>query len=279
MPAITEKEAKGSVAILYRDIRLTLGVPVVNLIWRHLATIPGALEWCWASLKPVYESNAVVSEASFVRSSVFSNCDEKFPSFCLRAVGLSGTDVNSIQFVLNSYHRSNALNLVALSSLLAKLKDSGQLNSRGKLCDPTVDYDLIISGSPVVGRMPPLIPVQDMSPDVLELVQSINRIGKRDTILPSMYRHLANWPSFLALVYLVLLDLEKNGTLDRNINLGLDLARTAGNRISNIIPDDIPAMTDESLERSKFAMERFINGPIGKMTAIVPLIINYMDAK
>ena len=32
--AITEKEAQGPVADFYEDIRSTLGVPVVNLIWR-----------------------------------------------------------------------------------------------------------------------------------------------------------------------------------------------------------------------------------------------------
>ena len=35
-------------AAIFADIRETLGVEVVNLIWRHLATIPGALlkmEW------------------------------------------------------------------------------------------------------------------------------------------------------------------------------------------------------------------------------------------
>ena len=39
VPAIGEAEASGDVAALYADIRTTLGVGVVNLIWRHLATI------------------------------------------------------------------------------------------------------------------------------------------------------------------------------------------------------------------------------------------------
>ena len=46
--AVTEQNAEGQVAEIYQDIRATLGVPVVNLIWRHLATFPGALEWSWA---------------------------------------------------------------------------------------------------------------------------------------------------------------------------------------------------------------------------------------
>src|SRR3546814_2598626 len=41
-------------AALYDDIRRTLNVPFVNLVWRHLATIPGALPWTWAAVRPLY---------------------------------------------------------------------------------------------------------------------------------------------------------------------------------------------------------------------------------
>jgi len=48
--AIGEKAAIGETAEIFADIRSTLDVEVVNLIWRHLATFPGALQWVWASL-------------------------------------------------------------------------------------------------------------------------------------------------------------------------------------------------------------------------------------
>ena len=46
--AIPEDQATGETADLFADLRATLGVPFVNLIWRHLATIPGALPAVWA---------------------------------------------------------------------------------------------------------------------------------------------------------------------------------------------------------------------------------------
>jgi hypothetical protein len=54
IPAISEGDAVGDVAALYEDLRVTLGVPFVNLIWRHLATIPGGLAWVWTLVKPLY---------------------------------------------------------------------------------------------------------------------------------------------------------------------------------------------------------------------------------
>jgi hypothetical protein len=48
-PAIAEAAATGTTAELFADIRATVGVRVVNLVWRHLATMDGALPWAWAS--------------------------------------------------------------------------------------------------------------------------------------------------------------------------------------------------------------------------------------
>ena len=47
LPAIAEADATGAVALMFADIRAVTGVGVVNLIWRHLATIPGGLAWAW----------------------------------------------------------------------------------------------------------------------------------------------------------------------------------------------------------------------------------------
>ena len=52
--AIPEEDASGDIATLYADLRATLGVPFVNLIWRHLATIQGGLAWAWTLVKPLY---------------------------------------------------------------------------------------------------------------------------------------------------------------------------------------------------------------------------------
>ena len=63
VPAIAEASATGAVAELFADIRLVLGVEVVNLIWRHLATIPDALPWAWGMLRPLYADGTIAAEA------------------------------------------------------------------------------------------------------------------------------------------------------------------------------------------------------------------------
>jgi hypothetical protein len=48
-------------ARIFSEIRETLNVDTVNLVWRHLATMPGALKWVWASLKPLYQGPAIAA--------------------------------------------------------------------------------------------------------------------------------------------------------------------------------------------------------------------------
>ena len=64
VPAITEAAAIGETTAIFADIRQVLGVDVVNLIWRHLATIDGALPWAWGTLRPLYVDGSVISEAT-----------------------------------------------------------------------------------------------------------------------------------------------------------------------------------------------------------------------
>src|SRR5260370_19294202 len=58
VPSVREEEAAGEIGEIFSDIRKTLGTSVVNLIWRHLATMPGALPWTWSTVRPLYLGSA-----------------------------------------------------------------------------------------------------------------------------------------------------------------------------------------------------------------------------
>ena len=58
VPSVLEADAAGEIADIYADIRKVLGTSVVNLIWRNLATMPGALQWTWSTVRPLYLGDA-----------------------------------------------------------------------------------------------------------------------------------------------------------------------------------------------------------------------------
>ena len=88
VPAITEAGATGEIAAIFADIRRVLGVEVVNLIWRHLATIPGALPWAWGTLRPLYADGTIAAEAAALHGDSIFRGLPSFPAEALAAAGL-----------------------------------------------------------------------------------------------------------------------------------------------------------------------------------------------
>ena len=269
VPAISEAEASGHIAVLFDDIRATLGVPVVNLIWRHLAVFPGGLAWAWQSLKPLYANGAVSAQATALRAGLDIPKLPGLSAPALAAAGLSRDDLAWITMIQASYERSNAMNMIALGALLAQLEGG----------PPAPTAKIIAAASPsygdekvVAGEMPLLLTLDAMNADLRALVEALNRIGGRDEILASMYRHLAHWPPYLALLHVLLAPFADDGRLEPLIRGVInDGTRRAALIAPGLASPDHNLSAPLEAEVGK-ALRRFIQEPIGKMIAVVPLI-------
>ena len=269
--AITEKEASGEIAEFYEDIRSVLGVPVVNLIWRHLATIPGALPWAWESLRPIYESGLLESEANSLRNSLEVSTELRISKPTLTAANLSLTDINSIQLVLKSYERSNALNLIALNTLLVQI--DGIEVKKTVIRPAGTDTDI------VKGNIPELIPLTAIHAELRELIEDLNQVGGRSDILPSMYRHLAHWPTYLALLHVLLKTFATDGAWNTLIKdtIATSHLKALGIASELVIPSS--TLDQESKSKTRDALSHFVEGPLGKMTTIIKLVSGSMPAQ
>jgi hypothetical protein len=56
---VSEKDATGIVADIYQDIRVRLGLPMVNLIYRHLATNPELFEMVWSTVAQLLDEGDI----------------------------------------------------------------------------------------------------------------------------------------------------------------------------------------------------------------------------
>ena len=56
---LLEADATGRIAEIYNEIRRFSGVPYVSSLQRHLATLPGVLEWAWEALRPAMASGTI----------------------------------------------------------------------------------------------------------------------------------------------------------------------------------------------------------------------------
>ena len=201
IPAISESAATGLIAEIYADIRRVYRVGVVNLIWRHLATIPGGLPWVWSTIRPLYVNGTVGREAAALRAALSFPKLPPWPTVVLSSAGLQDEDIAGIRTVLAAYDRTNAMALLAFLAVQFRLE---------RVLPPG---EVVVSAAiPVPAEperelsLPPMLALSDMSPSTAEVVLAINRLGAihREPILASMYRHLAHWPAYLALVWTVL---------------------------------------------------------------------------
>lgn len=269
VPAITEAAASGETAMVYADLRATLGVSVVNLIWRHIATFPGALGWAWATLKPVYVSGRVGMEAQRIRSALALPELALWPRPVLHCAGIDAAGEASIQRILASYNRSNAMNLAALSALVRHI-DGLPLQVQGD--SSALDRP---PEAAIEGRLPGLLALEEVSADTADLIRSINLLGDRDhgRIIASMYRHVAHWPGFLALSYVQLAPLARDGRLDKLIGQAVKLGESAGARLQ---ADLRTLPSPETVAQIRRAALDFIQHAISKMVPIAALLMASM---
>jgi hypothetical protein len=247
LPAITEAEASGEVAGLFADIRTTVGVRVVNLVWRHLATMNGALPWAWAAVKPLYLAGLPDAAMSALHRTM------EVP----KLVSLAGEEPASVDAVLASYDHSNTINLFALGALRAWLNDD--LARERQIAPgprkPAPDLAL-----------PKLASEEDVTPETWAMVLRLNKFGDepQPRVLASMYRHLAHAPAFLERVEAALAPGAADGSLRRAILDNRNKAATLSADVAHAISAGRPAHAAE-IEK---AMGLFVDHAIGKMVTI-----------
>jgi hypothetical protein len=266
VPAITEADATGQVAAIFADIRAVLGVGIVNLVWRHLATIPDALPWAWETLRPHYADGTIAAEAAALLGDLDLPAVPAWPDNVFTAVALHAEDLAMIRAVLAAYDRTNAMALIALSALMGRLNKTasapGAETARNG-ATPRVPRTAI--------PLPSLLNLSDMSPTTAALVLALNRLGtRRDTpILASMYRHLAHWPEYLALAWTLVAPLDADRRLDRAVANATAKALTRATQTA-VLPRGTPTPGASAAIRQ--ALEPFTGDVIVKMVVICAIL-------
>lgn len=251
LPAIAEADATGVVAAQFADIRAVTGVGVVNLIWRHLATIPGGLDWAWGAIRPRYADGALAEAADQVRAGLV-----------LPDLGRLALPDPAAGLIVAAYDRTNARALLALCAMIARLDGVGAQPPPDRV--PRFDDDLPLPPLPALAALPPV---------VAALVLRLNLIGSErpDPILASMYRHLGYWPELLASIEAKLAPLDRAGRVRPMIVAALDAARIAGRALAPSLRD-MPALAAADIAPVRAALTRFAEDALARMVVICAAI-------
>ena len=187
---VRESEAPPQVAAVYAALREASGVPLVNLIWRHLATLDGALDWAWATVAPALRGGFVAGARDRLAAGLVLPQVPAVSPQAWAAAGLDEAALRAVRGVVAVYNRGNLSNLVMLTALRRQLE--GLPAAAGVPVSAPV--------GPVLAPVPPLLKLDEMTPAVATLVQALGARHEAAAtgIIPSLWLHLAHWPALLA---------------------------------------------------------------------------------
>ena len=276
IPAVREEDATGEVASLYSDLRTTLRLPFVNLIWRHLATIPGGLAWTWAVLKPIYQSAELERSAAALRSGLRPPDVAALPNFVWESVSVTACDRSAIASLIADYNRANSVNLQALLAARMILANSDITSGPRRAGSPRADAP---AAKP--RDTPPLPSLAEMSSPLLALVRAwdeLGRLGPSDA-LASLYRHLGHWPGFLALGYAAILPHHRSGALQAEQRRLVARAREfASTELLPLRAADTPDLAPEPKRLVAAALDEFTGLMIGRMVVMGETLLALLPA-
>lgn len=183
-------DATPEIAAIYADISAVSGVPMVNLIWRHFASLPGVLEWAWAAVRPLVGSIEMASARVRLEAAVDLPALTPRASAEWRQAGVAETELANFHAMMAAYVRGNLTNIIALTALRLRL-------------DRPNDPPAQLSPAPIPPLTPPLpllLRIETLPADLAATVRALagSHDGTRDGTIPSLYLAVAPWPGVVA---------------------------------------------------------------------------------
>jgi hypothetical protein len=210
LPELSEREATGEKAAIYAEMKRLGAVPMVALIFRHLATLPGALEWTWGAIGPAWKSGRLQEEAWRIARSAPLEPLAPIPREALAPLGVDAEGLREIHVVLDAYNLANPENMLSILCVLRLLdgaRSSRPLEARAW------------TPPPAPGPLVAMTDVATMPREVAALLDLVAAPGaeKGPRVVQSLYRHFGHRPAFLALAVTLLRQRFHDGSIDRAV--------------------------------------------------------------
>lgn len=203
LPELAVEDAEGEIRSIYKTIEAALGVRLVNLVYRHLATVPGALEWAWYTVGEHFQAGVFAE-----RSKALVPGPEGVPvqRISMRSAGLSVAEAGQVIATLDAYNRANPMNALSLR-VIALALESGR---------PAVPVPLVAPPAVDLPTLLPMMPLDGLDASTMELLHRLARLttGGESKIVPSLFRHFVQWPVLLGQLADWMEELSDGGSID-----------------------------------------------------------------
>ena len=195
---VSTAAASGETARIYQAIRRCTAGPLVALIYRHLATMPGVLEAVWQAVEPLLESGELQTRAWALAEGAW---DGPLPDASAPLRALDRTALADCARVIDAYNRANPVNYAVVSVIHAAQPVGGAAQVAAGAGGPAA----VAAGAPPwtppepIGSIAPIPAIEALDPQARAIVE---RFGKdagtgAPLLMPTLYRHIAHWPGLL----------------------------------------------------------------------------------
>lgn len=241
---IRPADAPSEIAAIYDDICAASGVPVVNLIWRHFASLPGVLAWAWTAVRPLVGSMEMeVARARVARAVALPAMAQPAQAAWAKA-GIDAGTLPELHRMIAAYVRGNLTNMVALTALRMRLDAPER---RAILLAPA-------PAPPADASLPPLPRIETLPTDLATAIRALaaSHDGAGNGVIPSLYLALALWPG----VVMALADWLGSLYVPETMRMAREsIVRAAEAEAAVMLPDVGPA--PEALAVMRPTLDRF----------------------
>lgn len=190
---LLEADASGEISVIYTEMRRAYGVPYVSSLQRHLATYPGVLEFTWAVFRPGFLSGLIPETAWQLGAQINEPPLPKLSRTMLRDMGVQDADEKVIRAVCATFVRVAPVNLLFAGALRRVVL--GEAWPDGP---PISDPDW--QPPDALPSPPSMVVVEDLPKDQRQTLLTLSTPLGQQTLVPGLYRMLANWPGYLSWV-------------------------------------------------------------------------------
>lgn len=261
LPEIRAEDASPALDRIYFDIRRESGTPFVNLIYRHLATIPGGLEWVWGCIRMNWGYDGLLSAAAAMPA---ADIAVALPTALWRSAGLNDSDLAAIRALVAQYNLTNAANILGITALAHVARNPS-------CCSNTITFRWTESQRrPPVAAPSSLPKLDELSADMARLVYFVNGLGEetQPTMVASLFRELTLWPGSLAVTAALLTPLAQSGELTRLRQQTTRAAETIASQLISSSRVGFPPPPPAAREAVLYALNLFRTTLIAKLLPV-----------
>ena len=279
-----EFDAEGWQRGVYDDIKRTFRAPIVNWIFRTtMANEPAFLRYAWGQVKPIFETRAFARTSVRYRDTVLTElaAEGQLPAYRPRDVDLAPAPYRELQYQLAAYDVVAPRLAVLFETMDRALHGDpvGHDPDEGRAATAPfpnwLDRDR--------GHAPTLLDPGDIPDELGDTIDAIRAFHGFDEGLPSIYRTLAQWPSFLERLWTDAVPRLESDAFDAACEQtdALVTAFVDGTPYSpRLAPDDLETVgvDEHTVTAVQGLFRRFNTGPAGTVLPALPLFAATVEA-